>query len=74
MKIEALEPIKSHGRVQETGDIVTVPDDIGAAWCAAGWARDMDGVVSTGERITLDARLTAHSGVIGHVAEEVTHG
>lgn len=32
------------------GDIVTVPDDTGADWCAHGWAKDVAGKVATGER------------------------
>jgi hypothetical protein len=35
----------------EQGDILTVPDALGARWCAYGWARDTAGVVPTGERI-----------------------
>lgn len=32
------------------GDIVTVPDAYGARLCALGWAKDVAGVVPTGER------------------------
>lgn len=50
MKIEALEAIKSDGYVLDAEDTKTVPDDIGARWCAAGWAKDLAGVIQTGER------------------------
>lgn len=63
MKIEALEAIKSDGYVLDAEDVKTVPDEIGAKWCAAGWAKDTTGTVATGERKVLDARITVSSGV-----------
>jgi hypothetical protein len=58
MKIEALESIKSDGYLLDPEDTKTVPDEVGARWCAAGWARDASGVVATGERKVLNAKLS----------------
>ena len=49
MRIEALEDIKSGGWILTAGDIVTLPDAEGTHFCAHGWARDVSGVVPTGE-------------------------
>lgn len=47
MKIELLEKVL-HGRDKfEAGDVRTVDDDLGAYFCAAGWAKDLDGNVET---------------------------
>lgn len=61
MKIEALESIKSDGYLLDPEDIKTVPDDVGARWCAAGWARDVSGAVATGQRKVLNAKLAVSS-------------
>jgi len=62
MKIEALEAIKSDGFVLDAGDVKTaVPDEIGARWVKAGWAKDVDGTVETGERQVLNAKLAVDS-------------
>lgn len=45
MKIEAKERIKHHPHYLEAGDIVSVPDDVGAMMVANGWAKN----VETGE-------------------------
>lgn len=63
MKIEALEAIKSDGYVLDAEDVKTVPDAIGARWCAAGWAKDVAGQVSTGERCVIKARLAVQSAI-----------
>ena len=64
MKIEALESIKADGYVLDAEDVKTVPDDVGAKWCARGWAKDTAGVVPTGERQVLNARLVVDGGVM----------
>lgn len=62
MKIEALETIKSDGYVLDAGDVKqNVPDEIGAVWVKAGWAKDLDGTVETGERVVLNAKLAVDS-------------
>jgi hypothetical protein len=61
MKIEALESIKSDGYLLDPEDVKTVPEEVGARWCAAGWARDTSGAVATGERKVLNAKLTVDS-------------
>ena len=73
MKVEALETIKSSGYVLDKGDIkMNIPDEIGERWVRAGWAKDLDGVVETGERKVLDARLNVESishGVVSPAVE-----
>jgi len=60
MKIEALEAIKSGDYVLTAGDSITVPDDIGAHWCKHGWAKDVAGVITTGERRVINAVVNAN--------------
>jgi len=61
MKIEALEAIKSDGYVLDAEDVKTVPDEVGAKWCAAGWAKDVAGLIPAGERRVINARLAVQS-------------
>lgn len=70
MKIEALEDIKSHGYVITQGDVITVADDAGAAWCSYGWARDVAEQVLTGPRVVLNATMQVDSLGISHVGTE----
>lgn len=73
MKIEALETIKSDGYVLDAGDVKqNVPDEIGAVWVQAGWAKDLDGTVETGERVVLNAKLAVDS--VKHVVKASTVG
>lgn len=71
MKIEALETIKSHGLVLAEGDIVSVDDAAGQAFCAAGWARDVEGKVATGERLVMGVAVSVQA---GKTAQEATNG
>lgn len=71
MKIEALEAIKSDGYVLEAEDVKTVPDEVGARWCEAGWARDLAGTVPTGERKVLDARVMVDSAALRVRSQDV---
>lgn len=57
MRIEALENIKDGRYVVTVGDILTVEDEYGFRWCGAGWAKDVAGVVSTGERVVQGVKL-----------------
>lgn len=58
MKVEVTEKTGIKHEDQETGvfyspafeDVVTVPASVGELWCSLGWAKDVDGVVPTGER------------------------
>ena len=50
MRVTAYGNLKSRGYHLSPGDTITVPDEIGAEWCARGWASDADGLVPTGER------------------------
>ena len=58
MRIEALENIRSEQFTLTEGDVVTVPNDVGAHWCAMGWAKDTSGTVSTGERSTAPREIS----------------
>jgi hypothetical protein len=40
-----------HVYVLAKGDTITVSENTGRRWCAYGWARDVDGVHPSGERI-----------------------
>lgn len=64
MRIEALENIKSHGFVVTEGDILTVPDEAGLNWISHGWAKDAAGVIPTGERKVIDARIAVQDAVL----------
>lgn len=71
MKIEMLEKVL-HGRdVFEAGDVRTVPDDVGAYFCACGWAKDVDGNVETAERDVHAKRVVPESVAHGVTAGEV---
>ena len=58
MRIEALENIRSEQFTLTEGDVVTVPNDVGAHWCAMGWAKDTSGTIPTGERSTAPRELS----------------
>lgn len=62
MRIEALESIKDGRYVVSAGDIITIDDDYGLRWCAAGWAKDPSGTVPTGERIVIGAHVVPNNG------------
>lgn len=53
-RLSAFDPETGKLYVQHEGDIVTVPDALGAQWCALGWARDVEHKVKTGPRRPLD--------------------
>lgn len=71
MRIEAIGAIKSGGYVVQDGDMVTVPDEIGALWCQCGWARDVAGVVPTGKRRVLNAKLDVDNASANAGVQEV---
>ena len=48
--------------VQAEGDVITVPDALGRAWCERGWAEDVEGDCPTGERKPGAARIAPESG------------
>lgn len=58
MRVEALENIRSENFSLTMGDIITVPDELGARWCAMGWAKDTSGTVPTGERSTTPREIS----------------
>ena len=72
MKVEVLEvKLSSDGFVGEKGDMFTVPDDVGAAWCKNGWARDVSGTVETGERSTKPVTINPKKMIQKQNAQEV---
>ncbi len=46
-----INPDDNHHYRQVKGDILTVPAHLGQYWVDLGWAKDVDGVHPTGERI-----------------------
>lgn len=73
MKVKILEDggIRHAGQHFESGDEVTVPDEVGAAWCGVGWAEDLAGNVETGERKTdVNVMLSVENGTLDHNAED----
>lgn len=51
MKVEILVNVLKHdGQSYEKGDVTTFPDDVGTAYCEAGFVSDVAGKVKTGER------------------------
>lgn len=71
MKIEILENVKHERELYAEGDVRTVTAELGAYFCACGWARDVDGVVETGDR-DLAPKVVAPDGAKhGHKAQEV---
>jgi hypothetical protein len=72
MRVEVTEErLKDAGLSLVKGDIVTVPDEVGKAWCRRGWARDTAGVVPTGPRIVrgevIDPQSGAHAATDSNV-------
>jgi len=58
MRVEITETkLRDSGYDLTEGDTLTVPDEVGASWCANGWAKDTEGKVETGERIVTGAQL-----------------
>lgn len=71
MRIEALETFL-HGRERFTaGDIRTVDDELGAYFCKAGWAKDLDGNTPTGDRDTREVILAPDGAHSDHEGEGV---
>jgi hypothetical protein len=70
MRVEALEVIKSRGYTLSEGDILTVPDEVGAHWCKHGWAKDTSGAVETGERRVINAKVDVSDIVTSQKASE----
>lgn len=64
MKIEALSTFLDGPRRFEAGDVVTVSDENGARFCAAGWAKDVTGQIATGDGGS-NADLDIHSSTLG---------
>ncbi len=65
MKIQILNTFLDGRDRYEAGDIRTVPDDDGARFVAAGWAKDLAGQVATGEPATGEAALDIHKSTLG---------
>lgn len=72
MKVEITEKsLKDAGYNLVEGDTITVPDEIGAAWCGHGWAKDVDGTVPTGTRRVRGAVVEVDNVNLAAKAKEV---
>lgn len=72
MRVEILEdrlsdtdPDTDRHYLHEKGDVITVPDPLGAKWCKHGWAKDLGGATPTGERVPGVATIEVDDGAIG---------
>jgi hypothetical protein len=74
MRVELLEPVRSDGYSLTDGDIITVPDAVGAGWCAAGWAKDTEGQVETGPRVVRGVEIQVYQGQSKQKVPEVKNG
>jgi len=59
-RLSDLDPATGQHYLLAEGDTITVPDDVGARWCAYGWASDVEGKVATGERVEGAREVIAH--------------
>lgn len=71
MKIEVLETFLDGPSRYEAGEVRVVSDEDGAHFCAAGWAKDLDGAVPTAARqqageVRLDVRNVLHGQGVGN--------
>lgn len=59
VQVEALGDggLKDAGHNLAKGDRVTVPRELAQGWCAAGWAKALDGSIETGERRVVNAKV-----------------
>ncbi len=72
MKVEILEnKLSSDGYSAELGDRLTVSDEIGKQWCAAGWVKDLSGEVATSDRVVIKAVLEPANVIISAQAQGV---
>jgi len=71
MLIEILEVVKSGDYICSPGEVREIEDETAKKWCARGWARDPAGVVPTGARVVLNAKLDVQPSSHGQTAQEV---
>lgn len=72
MRIECLTNFK-HGRRDYTkDDQITVDDELGAYFCTAGWAKDLDGNVETVVHTPGDVVLAPAGVMHGHGVDAIT--
>lgn len=65
MKIECTTTFLDAATRFESGDVRTVPDEDGARFCAAGWAREITGQVAAGEATTGEVSLVIENSTLG---------
>jgi hypothetical protein len=70
MLIEILEVVKSGDYICAAGEVREIEDETAKKWCARGWARDPAGVVPTGARVVLNAKLEVQPASHGQAAQE----
>jgi hypothetical protein len=75
MKIECLTTFKDTDNgtpaTFHLGDVLTVSDEDGARFCAAGWAKDTSGQVPTAEPTGGASKLDIHNAAVGQSASNV---
>lgn len=69
MRIEAIDRIRAldddrRDLHMEPGDVKTVGDNFGKLACSMGWAKDVDGIVPTGEKSNRAVQVTPDNLVI----------
>lgn len=74
MRVEITEQtgIRHDGAYFSFGDVVTVPDAVGAYFCGLGWAKDVEGKVATGDRNTSNVVICPENARHLHVGEDVS--
>jgi len=71
MKVEVLETkLSSHGFYAEAGDRLTIPDLVGIAWCANGWAKDLSGAIPSTDRVVTNSVLNPEDVTITITGDE----
>ncbi len=61
MKVEVLTPFLHQGLRYAAGEVREVDDSTGEYFCRAGWAKDVNGVVATGNPDKTDTVLMVDS-------------
>lgn len=70
-RIEVLCTFKDGSDVFHAGETRFVPEGKAGYFCGLGWARDIDGLVATGEAKPADVKLDIQSGKAGHAVTKL---
>lgn len=74
MQIKTRTKLKDAGYNLGEGDVVTVDDEIGKAWCDAGWAEDVAGAHPSAPLVPGVAAVKAEKLTQSHAKGGVTNG